>query len=379
MADPAAAMQAIVDLQANMGSKARMNMPIFDGMLDTQATRTFLDLVDGYARVTRLNNEETAQAVAFAMVPGSAAAKWLANLRQRTPARAGDWDELRPLILRRFTPTLTASEKAAEVAKCRQTKNQDVQTFMDHCESVQLTLDLDMADDRKTGGQAANYALHVNEGILGLFLGGLREEGGLKSHVNAALGCTTLQEHLDAAVKYERHITKATKVAVVAELQQGRHDEASEGEDLDDLQEIANLRAKQASRRNGGKKSDGGRNSGSSNPGKGKGAAGPSGGPTRPRLCWSCQSPSHLNRDCPDKKPTPFRGGGGGGGGSSGKNGGYGAAAINEMITKFGVAGIQALMQQGTPQIQYDQQSQGERFSDINSLSYQQQQGQNFH
>ena len=377
MGDAAEAMQAVIDLQANMGSKARLNMPIFEGKLDLHTTRTFVDRVDGYARVTRLTNEETAQAVAFAMVPGSTAAKWLANIKQRTPDDADAWDALRPRLLRRFSPALTASEKAVEVDGCKQTKAQDVQTFMDHCETTQLMLDLDMADDRKTGGQAANYALHLNEGILGLFLRGLREEGGLKSHVNAALGCTTVQQHLDAAIKYERHITKATKVAIVAELQQGQHDETSEGEDADDQQEIANLRAKQASRRNGGKKSDGGRNGSSSNPGKGKGAAGPSGGPTRPRLCWSCQSPSHLNRDCPDKKPMPFRGGGGGGGGGNNKGGGFGSNAINEMITKFGVAGIQALMQQAPQQIQYDQQS--ERFSDINSLHYQQQQGQNFH
>ena len=70
----------------------------------------------------------------------------------------------------------------------------------------------------------------------------------------------------------------------------------------------------------------------------------------------------------------PFRGGGGGGG--SNKGGGFGRAAVNEMITKFGVAGIQALMQQGPPQLQYDQAS--DRFSDVNSLSYQQRQGQHF-
>lgn len=359
LADALAA--ATADLQATMGSKARLVLPVFEGKLDGQATRNFVTKVDGYARVTRLNNEETAQAVAFAMVPGSAADHWLINLKEREADVADAWDALRPRLITRFSPALTATEKAAAVDGCKQGKHEEVPRFRDQCETIQLLLDRDMDDDLKINANAANYAIHFNAGILSLFLRGLREEGGLKSHVNAAINCATLTDFVTAATKYERHITKAVRV-VVAELQQEHHG-GVEDDDSDEEREIAALRAKQASRRQGGKKGDGRTGGGNGQwKAKNKNAPTSSSGTSGPRLCWSCQSASHLNRECPNKKKMttykPSMGGGGGGGGVSG------TAIVNAIQ-----AGFQNMWRQ---EPQYDQQSNqsehSSRFSNIDSL-----------
>jgi hypothetical protein len=207
----------------------------------------------------------------------------------------------------------------------------------------------------KTNANAASYTIHFNAGILNLFLRGLREEGGLKSHVNAAIGCVTLTDFVSAATKYERHITKAVRV-VVAELQQGQHHGDVEDDGSDDEREIAALRAKQAARRNGGKSE--GRTGGGNGQWKPKNKNAPtsSSGTSGPRLCWSCQSPSHLNRDCPNKKKVAaFRPNTGGG------SGGNGSAIVNAIQ-----AGFQNLWRQ---EPQFDQQSEhSSRFSNIDSL-----------
>jgi hypothetical protein len=358
--------QAAADIQNNMGSKARLVLPVFEGKLDGQATRNFLSKVDGYSAVTRLTPQETAQAVAFALLPGSAADHWLTNLKEREEAVASAWDTLRPRMVTRFCPALTATEKAAAVDGCRQGRNEEILTFRDQCESTQLLLDRDMDPVLKANPNVASYTAHYEGGILGLFLRGMREEGGLKSHVNAALGCTTLNEFVEAAVRYERHITKIK--VVVAELHQGQQHDESEEES--DEREIAALRARQASRRTAGKKSDGARSGGSSSgPWRAKGKANTSAqsGPTTPRLCWSCQSPTHLNRDCPNKKP--FRGGGGGGAGGNNAFKGN-SAALNEMVANAGMTYL-LQQQQEQQQIQYEHASNTSgRFSNIDSLDY---------
>jgi hypothetical protein len=362
----AALQQAADDIHDNRGSKAKLTLPSFDGKLDGTMTRNFLSKVDGYAQVTRLSPEETAQAVAFALVPGSAADHWMINLKERQPDDAATWANLRPLMLARFSPALTASEKAQVMDNCKQSKNQDVQTFKDQCITTQLILDRDMDNDLKIGGNAARYTADFDAAVLAFFLRGLREEGGLKSHVNASLNCTTLAHYLNAAIQYERHITRALKVAVVAELNQFMEaDEADSDENME--LEIAAIRAKQAARRgNGAARGRGG--------GRGGARPGAPGGPPRPpMLCWGCQSPSHINRDCPTPKRMPPRGGANGrGGGGPGRGA---RTAIDEMITR---AGIQALtQQQATPQ--YEQQSSpSDNYSVISSLQYQQQPNVNF-
>ena len=379
-AEAAAALQAAADqLQANMGNKARLTLPIFEGKLDPHATRDFLDLVQGYSTVTRLTAAETAQAVAFAVVPGSPAAHWLTNLKERNPDAANDWARLRPLMQARFCPTLTPSEKAAAADACKQGRHQPVPEFRDICEQTQILLDRDIPNDQKTGANEATYNVNFEAGMMALFLRGLREEGGLKAHTNGAiLAANTLANYVAAAEKYERHITKSTKV-VVAELDDNGYDD-------DDDQEIAALKAKQAARRKGGNQKGGA----AGRPAMARSASAP---PTTPRRCWSCNSSDHINKDCPVRKKNPFKGktnnnaaGGAAGGGGSGGGTLHQAAIVNEIRQQV----LQSFMQQ--PQaLQYDgsnASSHSERFSDVNSIYYTQQHngserdsgyGQNFH
>ncbi len=321
MAAAAAAAAAVAaDLQAGgaggQPNRARLTLPLFEGKNDALVTRNFIKKVEGYQAVCRLTDAETAQAVAFAMVQGSVADMWLANLLERNEDRATNWPTLRDDLQERFSPALTASEKAAAVDSCKQGKGEDVQAFMDQCETIQLLLDRDLPADRKTGGNAAAYREHF-------------DEGGLKSHVNGALHCTALAEYKDAAVKYERHITKQVKVTVAELAEESEEDEP----------EVANLAPRAATKKYGGKKKNG--KNGNNGNGQWK-AATPKANAGSPRLCWSCASPAHLNRDCPDNKKKW----------AGKKQGGNPAVAprydqsINEIIWKAGVA---ALGQQGHP------------------------------
>lgn len=316
-------------------NKARLRLPTFEGKENAQITRGFIAKVDGYKAVTRLSDEETAQAVAFAMLPGSPADLWLTNLAEHTVASTESWDTLKPLLLARFTPTLTASEKAAAVDACKQQKGDNVLNFLDKCEGVQLMLDRDIPRARKTGNNRVAYLEDFQTGTLGLFLRGLREEGGLKAHVNGALGCTTLEQYKDAAVRYERHITKQVKVTV-AEL---KEEEGQEEPEEEEPQEVANLKGKKGqTRKYGGKKANG-KNGGNGNQSKGakpKAAAGgySGGNAGQPqRRCYTCNSPEHLARECP-KRDTAGRPA------HQGGHQNYGGG-VNELVMK---AGVQALM-----------------------------------
>lgn len=306
------------DPGAAVGNKARLTLPNFKGENDALATRNFCHKVDGYMLVTRLTEEETAQAVAFAMTAGSVADLWLQNLTESDPDSVGTWDRLRPLIIGRFSPTLTPSERAAALEGCRQGKNEDVKAYMDKCESVQIMVEREIPRANRVGNFAASFLETHQKAVLDLFLRGLREETGLKSNVNGALNCVTLAHYLEAAVRYERHVSKGIKVTVaeVAEDDDG-------GEEEDDGDEIAALKSKQGTKkRTSGQTGRGGGYAGGNGRGKNSGAGG-SGGRPGPR-CWSCRSPDHLNNVCPNKKKWGAGGRGGGGQGKHGRGGGYG-------------------------------------------------------
>lgn len=327
------------DMGDAAANKARLTLRLFEGKNDARATRNFCMKVDGYRAVARLTDEETAQAVSFAMVPASTADLWLTNLAEKTPDMATRWTRLRPLIIKRFSPDLTASERATAVDNCRQKKSEDVPAFLDQCQSVQLMMDRQIEDDEK---DTAAYRAKFDAAVLELFLKGLREDGGLKAHVNGAFQCTNLEQYLDYATRYERHIIKQVKV-VVAEVATdiGQEDDV----DDEDGGEVANLKVKK--KKNGNKGFKGGANTnsgrGRQNGGRGGGrGGGGGGGPPRPRLCWTCNSPDHLNLQCPDN-PNRKKGGGGGGGRADGGSNNH-ASGSNQVDTAIYQLGIQALL-----------------------------------
>ena len=327
---------------AAAANKARLTLRFFEGKNDARATRDFCLKVDGYQAVARLTDAETAQAVSFAMVQGSAADLWLTNLTEENPAHAALWTVLRPLLMGRFSPDLTASERAAAADHCKQGRGEDVLMFLDQCRATQLLLDRNIPAGERigNGAQAVAYRIRFTNAILELFLRGLREEGGLKSHVNGALGCTTLNEYRDAATRYERHVSKQIKV-VVAEMTTEGDQEDADDDDGNDT-EVANLKVNKK-KKNAGNGNQARNGAQSGNRGRGKpngnrtgGGPGAPGG-AKPRLCWTCNSPDHMNYQCP-ANPKAKKGGHSNGGGNNSNQ--MGSNALNAAIYQMGVAQV---------------------------------------
>ena len=326
------------DDYAQRPNKARLTLPLYKGLNDGKATRDFCRKVDSYQHVARLTDEETAQAVTFTMVPGSAAHEWITNTTEENPDLVATWPVLRPLLVARFSPALTPSEKSASVDLCKQKKDEDVLRFFDKCRTTQLLLDRNIPDAEKAAGNGVGYQRRYREGILGLFLCGLREEGGLKTQVNGALGCVTLDDYKNAAIIHERHVTHKMKVTI-AEV---ATNDDQEGEQEGD--EVANIKVRKGKqKKKGGNGAQGGGQPPAGN-GRAKqgGARSTAGGEGGPRLCWTCQSPDHLNFRCPDKKK----------GGNPGRPGGnnqgqHGNNALETAIMQLGWAQLSKNIQGG--------------------------------
>ena len=325
-------------------NKARLTLRPFEGREDAADARDFIAKVEAYRIVARLTEAETVQAIQFACTPGSVAATWLSALAEEEPTQVVDWATLRPHLTARFSPEMSSSQRAALVDVCRQNKTEPVKAFMDRCRTTQLTLDRSIPNDQKTLAARPAYMERYNKQVTEIFLRGLREEGGLKGHVNGS-SATTRAEYLSEAVRYETHVTKTRGVAVVAELEQDEGD-ADDGDD--DGAEVANLTKTKGKKKKGGggggQANKGGgnaaKNSGGGGGGQGKAQGG--GATGGPRLCWTCQSADHLNFQCPIKKAggggnnqggNRQRGGGGGGGHNA--NGNHAQPVLNEVLGKY--------------------------------------------
>lgn len=315
-------------------NKARLTLRLYEGKEDAAAAQDFVMKVDSYKAVARLTDAETAQAVSFAMTQGSPADKWLRNLMKTDPAVARSWDTLALRMLDRFAPTATASERADATDHCKQAKGETVRCFLDTCIEVKLMLDRNIAEEKKTGENADDYKEGFDAAVLELFLKGLREDGGLKSHVNGAFHCDLLHDYVIAAIRYERHVTKQAKVVIAALAEDGEQED-----DDDEEVEVANLKATKKKKSGGQNTKNGG---GNGNPrGKksgGRGGGNNGGGANKPKpRCWTCQSEDHLNYQCPDKK----RGGGRGQGNGNGQHaqaggGGGGGPAMEAAMLALG-------------------------------------------
>jgi hypothetical protein len=293
-------------------NRARLVLRLFKGDGDALATLDFIQKVDAYALVTRLTDAETAQAVAFAVEMGSRADVWLSNLRLSAPRDAASWDRLKIRLQERFSPRQTASEKAAIVEALKQGKEEDVAAYADRCDKIQYLLERDIPDERKTGDNEDAYLANHQAGVLEKLLRGLREADGFKKAVNSSLHCNTLEEYKQAAIRIEKNSVTAKKTAVVAAVGPRNGNDSDDDDEADTVAQIAALTKKlKFARQNGGKGGNGN--------GRGGGGGGNNGGkPASPRLCWGCQSPDHMNRDCPT--PRQFKKGGKSGGRGGGGN-----------------------------------------------------------
>jgi hypothetical protein len=286
--------------------RAKLTLPHFKGDTNALEAIDFADKVDAYAEVMEINAGQAAKAVAFAVKQGSKAALWLRTLRIDEPNVANDWEQLKPRLLARFSPILTPSERAAVADNLKMTRDEEVQTFADRCREIQIMLERDIPEAERTGNNAAGFQRRHMEGIRDKFLYGLRETDGLKKAVNSALGCTTFEEYLAAAMKFERN-TLAPKPSVVIAEVSNVDDEPRD----DDTPQVAALKAavRNASQRRG--RGRGGQGGGA-RPGQGQQEDG------APRACWTCASTEHIQRFCPNRRAGGGRGGGGQGRGRGG-------------------------------------------------------------
>jgi uncharacterized membrane protein YgcG len=347
-------------LPADPANRARLHLPPFKGENNAHTTRTFARRVDGFMQVSRLTQEETAQAVAFSFVPGSPADVWLENLLEAHPAQVETWALLRPLLLARFSPTLTPSEEAAIAAHCTQHRGEDVQTFIDRCENTQILLERRIPNAQRVQAFAVPFAANHEVGVMALFLRGLRDEQGLKGHVNGT-NAVNLAEYLAEAIRFERHVTKQIKITVAEVAETGTDYDGGEEYDEEDGEEIANLRPGQGKKKKpfgqggrgrtpgrGGSGRGGFRGRGGGGRGQfggGRGGGGGGGGDRPPPRCWNCNSTQHLNAACPEPKK-----GGGGRGGRGGFRGGAPGSdghQMQAMIMQLGNQQLQHLIKAG--------------------------------
>ncbi len=332
-----------------------MVLPLFKGKMDALKTAAFVAKVASFATVTRLTPEETAEAVAFAMADDSPADKWMQNLRLSNAAAAGNWTLLSPMLVTRFSPRLTPSEKASLVEGLKQSKDEDVHAFVDRCHSVQFLMERDIPDDQKQGANRANYEANHDAGVLEKFLRGLRTADNLKQAVNSAPQCDTLAQYMDAATRIEKNSAKASAAAaaVVAAMEaemtgNGVNDEFAPN--ADDSPEVAAIKVKFAKYRANGNNRNRSNNRSQSGSQGGQQRTGTTG--DTPRKCWNCGKEGHLRHECTNPKvegAAPNRnsnnrrrnGGGGGDRGGATTTSNTKDAAILEML------GRQYLQEQG--------------------------------
>jgi uncharacterized membrane protein YgcG len=349
---------AVPAVPADPANRARLHLPPFKGDNNAHTTRTFARRVDGFMAVSRLTQEETAQAVAFSFVAGSPAEVWLENLQEAHPDEVETWAQLRPLLIARFSPTLTPSEEAAIAAHCTQHRGEDVQTFVDRCENTQILLERRIPQVQRINAFAIPFAANHAAGVMSLFLRGLRDDHGLKGHVNGT-NAAGLAEYLAEAIRFERHVTKQIKIVVAEVAEAEGDDDGGEEYDEDDGGEIANLRPGQGKKKKkpfgqggrgktpgrGGQGGGGFRGRGGGGRGSfgGRGGGGGGGGDRPPPRCWNCNSTQHLNAACPEPKKFGGGGRGGGGGGYRSPGGGGGPPQMQAMIMQLGMEQLQRL------------------------------------
>jgi Retrotransposon gag protein/Zinc knuckle len=274
--------------------------------------RIFLRKVTQYAAVSRLNDEQTAQAVGFALT--DTAQRWYGTLAERNPPGnevVNTWADLRPLFVARFCRQLTAAELAKLSRELIQVEKETVDDFLDRCEELQH-----LEEERIPNAQKAQVT-HDN-GVLMKFLSGLKTV--IREKVSATATAETLADYVTAAQKAEASLRdeKKTSASVVLALEgqephkEGTGEGAAAGAAVDAV---------------------GGSRRGNQRGGGGRGGRGGRGGgrDLSAMKCYYCGIKGHLIADCRKRQREQgganrggFQGYARGGGGNNHQGGGQG-------------------------------------------------------
>jgi hypothetical protein len=283
--------------------------------------RVFLRKVAAYATVSRLDDAQTAQAVAFAL--SESALRWYGTLAEANPPaneQVNLWTTLRPLFVERFCRPLTAADLAKLCRDLRQAE-ESVDDFYDKCQELQF-----LEEERIPPAQK-NDIVHCN-GVLMKFLTGLRPI--LRERVSATATAETLQDYLAAARKAESSVRDEKRPAAAVVLEVAGGAAAADQQHDEDDQEEAEVNAIHGGggRGRGGGRGGGGRGRGFQRGGARGGGRG-GGGNNRDWsnvTCFFCGNKGHGIAMCRKKKASEGGNNGAyGGGGASGFNfGGYG-------------------------------------------------------
>ena len=269
-------------------NQARVQLPKFSGTEKDggNTAMIFTKKVDRYMTITKLSDEQTAEAVIFSLVPGSPAALWFNNKSESEPATVARWSVLKPAMIKRYCSPLSASEAGAMSESLKQGKDEDASDFFDRCHATHLLIERGTEVDTASAAYKAAFTKSVNA----LFLKGLRETGGLKAHVNGQSRGKSSDELVDLAMNFDVSHKPTKKFTVAAITTEEKDDtESNDG----DSEEVAALKAKlKLLKRQGGQKQ-----------------AGKGGAVNRVdgRVCYNCARPGHFIAACPET-PGQFKG-----------------------------------------------------------------------
>lgn len=342
---------------ANAQQRCKLELKSFTGTETPLEARIWLRKVEAYGAVCRLNGEQLAQAVSFAL--SDRASLWYGTFEEGEDDRIEDWVTFRPLFENRFCRTLSSTEVSQLSLNLKQTAKETVDEFQDRCQEAQYLEEagLDAATKQAIPPEALQ-ALHQN-GVTIKFLNGLQDR--IREKVTNADTAASLEDFLRAARRAESSIRdQRPNVSNVFELQDGGGESGNTGEE--DQGEGVDTETEDGGRNDSGDGSSGhgnvesihragprrgaqvglrghfinGRNNSnaarySNNPG-GQGwktntssarPSGNTGGQGQPlRQCWTCGEIGHFRANCPRNQ---------------GKSHGYGRTSFHNSSSRAGV------------------------------------------
>lgn len=311
-------------------SEPLMRLGHFQGTEDPADVKAFVRKVESLKKAAAWNDERTAGAVTTAFK--GKAAKWIEVLEREDNNDINSWDTLKPLFEKRWIRDLGPSDRAALQEALKQTSEQTVRDFADHCKFMVFRAYEHLPENVRTSDAHKETA---KDQVLTKFLFGLLPS--INETVNHARP-RTLEEALAAAenaemtVKAKKGVDKKTlgHVAEVRGADDGSAATADEEDQEDEHLEgiIEAIRAGfgrgngRGGSSNGRPNGRGGGNGNRGKGGKGKGqwngwqansgnggngnqnsggwqVANAGRGRGRGRgTCWTCGGP-HYKRDCP--------------------------------------------------------------------------------
>lgn len=213
---------------ANAQQRCKLELKAFTGTETPLEARIWLRKVEAYGAVCRLNGEQLAQAVSFAL--SDRASLWYGTFEEGEDDRIEDWATFRPLFENRFCRTLSSTEVSQLSLNLKQTAKETVDEFQDRCQEAQYLEEAGLDAVTKQAIPAEAFqALHQN-GVTIKFLNGLQDR--IREKVTNADTAASLEDFLRAARRAESSIRdQRPNVSNVFELQDGGGESGNTGDE----------------------------------------------------------------------------------------------------------------------------------------------------